>query len=84
MDIAFNNDQMRARTAHAAHNLATLKHMILNLIRMDPVKRKGSIKTRRIIAATSDNYRAHLCGLEGTEYRSLILRFFFMRWPWVS
>jgi predicted transposase YbfD/YdcC len=63
MDIAFNDDQMRARTGHSAHNLATLKHITLNLIRMDPVKRKGGIKARRLIAATSDNYRAELFGL---------------------
>jgi len=63
MDVAFNDDQMRARTGHAAHNLSTLKHMTLNLIRMDPVKRKGGIKARRLIAATSDNYRAELFGL---------------------
>ena len=63
MDIAFNDDQMRDRTRHAAHNLASLKQLTLNLIRMDPVKRKDGIKARRIIAATSDNYRAHLLGL---------------------
>jgi predicted transposase YbfD/YdcC len=64
MDVSFNDDQMRARTKAAAHNLAVLKHITLNLIRLDPVKRKGSIKTRRIIAATSDRYRAELLGLK--------------------
>ena len=64
MDVCFNDDQMRARTKAAAHNLAVLKHITLNLIRLDPVKRKGSIKTRRIIAATSDRYRADLLGLK--------------------
>ncbi len=64
MDVSFNDDQMRARTKAAAHNLAVLKHITLNLIRIDPVKRKGSIKTRRIIAATSDRYRAELLGLK--------------------
>lgn len=63
MDVSFNDDQMRARTKAAAHNLAVLKHITLNLIRLDPVKRRGSIKTRRIIAATSDRYRAQLLGL---------------------
>jgi len=63
MDIAFNDDQMRARMGHSAHNLATLKHITLNLIPMDPVKRKGGIQARRPIAATSDNYRAELFGL---------------------
>jgi len=61
--VSFNDDQMRARTRAAAHNLAVLKHITLNLIRLDPVKRKESIKTRRIIAATSDRYRAELLGL---------------------
>jgi hypothetical protein len=51
------------RTGHSAYNLATLKHITLNLIRMDPGKRKGGIKARRPIAATSDNYRAELFGL---------------------
>jgi len=63
MDVAFADDQMRARTGHAAHNLAVLKHITLNLIRLDPTPRKGGIKARRLIAATSDNYRAHLLGL---------------------
>jgi hypothetical protein len=53
----------RSATGHAAYNLSTLKHITLNLIRMDPVKRKGGIKARRLIAATSDNYRAELFGL---------------------
>ena len=63
MDVAFADDQMRARTGHAAHNLAVLKHITLNLIRLDPTPRKGGIKARRLIAATSDYYRAQLLGL---------------------
>ena len=63
MDVAFSDDQMRARTGHAAHNLAILKHLTLNLIRLDPIKRKGGIKARRFIAATSDSYREQLLGL---------------------
>ena len=63
MDVAFGDDQMRARTGHAAHNLAVLKHITLNLIRLDPIPRKGGIKARRLIAATSDEYREQLFGL---------------------
>lgn len=63
MDVVFADDQMRARTGHAAHNLALLKHITMNLIRLDPVPRKGGIKVRRLIASTSDSYRAHLFGL---------------------
>jgi predicted transposase YbfD/YdcC len=38
MGVSFNDDQMRARTKTAAHNLAVLKHITLHLIRLDPVK----------------------------------------------
>ena len=63
LDVVFADDQMRARSGHAAHNLAVLRHITLNLIRLDPVKRKGGIKASRLIAATSDLYRAQLLGL---------------------
>lgn len=63
MDVAFGDDQMRARSGNAAHNLAVIRHFALNLIRLNPVKRKGGIRTRRLVAATSDNYRAELLGL---------------------
>jgi predicted transposase YbfD/YdcC len=63
LDVVFADDQMRARSGHAAHNLAVLRHITLNLIRLDPLKRKGGIKARRLIAATSDIYRAQLLGL---------------------
>lgn len=63
LDVVFADDQMRARTQHAAHNLAVLKRITMNLIRLDPIKRKGGIKARRLIASTSDDYRAELLGL---------------------
>lgn len=63
MDVSFNDDQMRARTKAAAHNLAVLKHITFNLIRLNPIQRKGGVKARRLIAATSDAYRAELFGL---------------------
>ena len=63
MDVAFADDQMRTRSGHAAHNLAILKHITLNLIRLDPIKRQGGIKARRFVAATSDRYRSELLGL---------------------
>lgn len=63
MDVVFGDDQMRARTGHAAHNFAVLRHFALNLIRLAPAKRKGGLKVRRLIAATSDAYRAELLGL---------------------
>lgn len=63
MDVVFGDDQMRACTDHAAHNLAVLRQFVLNLIRLSPVRRKGGLKTQRLIAATSDPFRAELLGL---------------------
>jgi hypothetical protein len=54
---------VRARTGHAAHNLAVLKHITLNLIRLPTVQRKGSIRSKRLIAASPDSYRAKLLGM---------------------
>jgi len=63
MDVAFNDGQMHACTKAAAHHLAVLKHITLNPVRLDPVQRRGGIKARRLIAATSDLHRAQLLGL---------------------
>lgn len=62
LDMCFADDQARARTANAAENLARLKRMALNIIRLDN-SRKGGIKARRLLAATSDSYRSQLLGL---------------------
>ncbi len=63
MDVAFGDDPMRARTGNVAHNFAVVRHFALNLIRLASVKRKGGIKVRRLMAATSEVYRAELFGL---------------------
>jgi hypothetical protein len=65
LDVALNDDQMRARIKNAGANLAILRRMVLNLFRLDTSKRKGGIYTRRILAASSDSYRANLLGLVG-------------------
>lgn len=63
LDVSFGDDQMRLRTAHAGRNMHVLKQLSLNLLRIDPQGRKGSVKTRRILAAGDDAYRAALMGL---------------------
>jgi hypothetical protein len=63
LHIAYKMTRCAPRTKAAAHNLAVLKHITLNLIRLDPIQRKGGIKARRLIAATSNLYRAQLLGL---------------------
>ena len=63
LDVQFADDYARARTGHVAHNLALVRHIVLNLIRLN-TSRKASIKTKRLLAATSDEYRAELLGFE--------------------
>ncbi len=62
-DVVFGDDQMRARTDHAAQNFAVLRPFVLNRLRLAPVKRQGGLKVQRLIAATSDAFRAELLGL---------------------
>jgi predicted transposase YbfD/YdcC len=63
LDVALNDDQMRARVKNAGANLAIIRRLVLNLFRLDTSKRKGGVYTRRILAASSDSYRASLLGL---------------------
>jgi predicted transposase YbfD/YdcC len=62
LDVCLNDDQARARVNNSAQNLATVRRMVLNIFRLDK-SRKGGIKTRRLVASTSDSYRALLLGL---------------------
>ena len=62
LDVQFNEDQSTVRTGFAANNLAIVRHIGMNLLRLNKW-RKGSIKTKRMLAATSDTFRAELLGL---------------------
>jgi predicted transposase YbfD/YdcC len=63
LDVALNDDQMRARVKNAGANLAIVRRLVLNLFRLDK-SRKAAIHTRRILAASSDSYREALLGLD--------------------
>ncbi len=49
LDIAFREDESRARIGHSAHNMAVLRHIALNLLRHEKTARCG-IKARRLKA----------------------------------
>lgn len=55
LDVAFREDRQRMRKQHSAANAASLRHIVLNLLRMD--KSKGSIATKRMRCAWDTNYR---------------------------
>jgi predicted transposase YbfD/YdcC len=59
LDVAFNEDQCRARVENAAQNFAILRRMTLNLLRQDRNSKVG-IKIRRMKACSSERYLAQL------------------------
>ena len=50
LDLAFREDECRVRKDHAPQNLATLRHLALNLLRQER-KAKVGVKARRMKAA---------------------------------
>lgn len=54
MDVVFHDDLMRLRTRNGPANMATVKHMSLNLIRQ--INDKASLKVRRKTIGWDDDY----------------------------
>jgi predicted transposase YbfD/YdcC len=54
LDVVFHDDLMRLRTEHGPKNMATIKHMAMNLIRR--ASDKDSLKTRRKATAWNHDY----------------------------
>lgn len=61
LDVQLKDDQSRARSGYAAHNLAVVRHIVLNLLRLHAA-RKISIKSKRLLACSDDAFRAELLG----------------------
>jgi predicted transposase YbfD/YdcC len=59
LDVTFNEDQSRARTGHAAENLATLRRLALNMLKQDKSKKAG-VRGKQKIAGWDNNYLLHL------------------------
>ncbi len=62
LDVALREDDCRVRTGHAATNLATLRHLALNLLRKDTTKKRG-IRTKQKIAAWDHRYLVKLLAI---------------------
>jgi predicted transposase YbfD/YdcC len=63
LDIAFREDESRVRKIHGAQNLATLRHIALNLLKQETTAKIG-IKNKRLKAGWSEQYLLHvLAGL---------------------
>ena len=61
LDVLFDQDRCRSRSGHAAQNLAWMRKMALALFRNDQAK--GSVPTKQVRAALSDDYRSQLLNL---------------------
>ena len=59
LDVTFDEDRSRARTRHAAINLATLRRIALNLLRADKSSTK-SLPRKRLRSALDPNYLTSL------------------------
>ena len=60
--MQFNEDQSRVRSGYAANNLAIVRNIVMNLLRLNTT-RKASIKSKRMLAASVDEFRAALLGV---------------------
>lgn len=63
LDVQFGEDQSRARTGHAAENLATLRRLALNLLKRDTTKKRG-IRGKQKNAGWDHPYLLHLLGVQ--------------------
>lgn len=61
LDVAFHEDVSRIRKDHAPTNLATLRHIALNLLKQDKSTRVG-IKSKRLNAGWNESYLIKVLG----------------------
>jgi predicted transposase YbfD/YdcC len=59
LDVVFGEDQARARTEHAAENLAAMRRLAVNLLRKDK-RCQRSVKGKLMRAALDPDYLRHL------------------------
>ena len=65
MDVVFGEDQSRARSGHAAHNLATLRRLALNLLKRE--KKKRSVRGKQLDAGWDNAYLLKVIGVEPSD-----------------
>lgn len=58
-------NQCRVRVDNAAQNFATLRRIVMNLLRQDRTAKVG-LKNRRLKVSASDNYLAQLPGWQAS------------------
>ncbi len=66
LDVCFGEDQSRARTGHAAENLASLRRLALNLLKREKTKKRG-VRSKMLNASWDHSYLLTLLGVEPME-----------------
>ncbi len=61
LDVAFDEDQNRTRAGHSAENLALVRKLALNLLRLEPTRQHG-IKASRLRAGWDHDYLLRVLG----------------------
>jgi len=61
LDVTFNEDGQRKRSANAAQNFAIMQKIALNLVKSDK-KNKDSLKSKRLRAGWDEKYLLYLLG----------------------
>lgn len=70
LDVAFREDESRVRVGHAAENLAIIRRIALNLIRLDRAT-TGSVHTKRLRAGWNHDYLLHLLSLTPEDEKEI-------------
>jgi predicted transposase YbfD/YdcC len=65
LDIAFREDESRARLKNSAQNLSTLRQMSLNLLKSDKTAKLG-VKNKRLKAGWDEPYLLRVLGINTT------------------
>lgn len=63
MDVTFGEDNSRARSGHAAENLAALRRLALNMLRSEKSQSKLSIRSKRLMAGWNSDYLRKILGI---------------------
>jgi predicted transposase YbfD/YdcC len=67
LDMTFDEDACRVRAGHAAQNLAVLRHLVMNLMRTAPGKKRSMVKRRQRCAWDRSFMLSVLAGREVTQ-----------------
>lgn len=60
LDMVFDEDHSRARSGHAAENLAIMRHVAFNMIRLDKVTVGGMSRKKKSMTWNAENLRLAL------------------------